>query len=31
MIPTFIINSEHIITQWNTACEELTGYPAYNW
>ncbi len=29
MIPTFIINSEHIITQWNTACEELTGYPAY--
>jgi PAS domain S-box-containing protein len=29
MIPTFIINSEHIITHWNTACEELTGYPAY--
>lgn len=29
MIPTFIINSEHIITHWNTACEQLTGYPAY--
>ncbi|MDT8378424.1 MAG: PAS domain S-box protein [Desulfotignum sp.] len=29
MIPTFIINNEHIITHWNTACEELTGYPAY--
>ncbi len=29
MIPSFIINNEHIITHWNTACEELTGYPAY--
>ncbi|MDZ7666899.1 MAG: PAS domain S-box protein [Desulfotignum sp.] len=29
MIPTFIVNSEHIITHWNTACEQLTGYPAY--
>jgi PAS domain S-box-containing protein len=29
MIPTFIINNEHIITHWNGACEELTGYPAY--
>jgi len=29
MIPTFIINKDHIITHWNTACEELTGYPAY--
>jgi PAS domain S-box-containing protein len=29
MIPTFIINNEHIITHWNAACEELTGYPAY--
>ncbi len=29
MIPIFIINNEHIITHWNTACEELTGYPAY--
>jgi PAS domain S-box-containing protein len=29
MIPTFIINNEHIITHWNVACEELTGYPAY--
>lgn len=25
MIPTFIINNEHIITHWNKACEELTG------
>lgn len=29
MIPTFIINSEHIITHWNRACEELTGHNAY--
>lgn len=29
MIPTFIINNEHIITHWNTACEELTGQKAY--
>jgi len=29
MIPTFIINNEHIITHWNTACEELTGHHAY--
>ena len=29
MIPTFIINNEHIITHWNRACEELTGYKAY--
>ncbi|MBU1340908.1 MAG: PAS domain S-box protein [Proteobacteria bacterium] len=28
-IPTFIINNEHIITHWNTACEELTGHRAY--
>ena len=29
MIPTFIINSEHILTHWNRACEELTGHSAY--
>ncbi len=29
MIPTFIINNEHIITHWNRACEELTGHHAY--
>jgi PAS domain S-box-containing protein len=29
MIPTFIINNEHIITHWNRACEELTGQNAY--
>lgn len=29
MIPTFIINNEHIITHWNSACEKLTGHNAY--
>jgi PAS domain S-box-containing protein len=29
MIPTFIINNEHILTHWNRACEELTGHDAY--
>lgn len=29
MIPTFIINNDHIITHWNRACEELTGHKAY--
>ncbi len=29
MIPTFIINNEHIVTHWNRACEELTGYNSY--
>ena len=27
-IPTFIINDAHVITHWNRACEELTGYKA---
>jgi len=27
-IPTFVINKEHIVTHWNTACEILTGYRA---
>ncbi|HCY85392.1 MAG TPA: PAS domain-containing sensor histidine kinase, partial [Desulfobacteraceae bacterium] len=29
MIPTFIINNEHIVTHWNRACEELTGVESY--
>lgn len=29
MIPTFIINNEHIVTHWNTAVEELTGHKSY--
>jgi len=29
MIPTFIINNEHIVTHWNTALEELTGINSY--
>ena len=29
MIPTFIINNEHILTHWNRACEQLTGHDAY--
>jgi PAS domain S-box-containing protein len=29
MIPTFIINNEHIITHWNRALEDLTGHNAY--
>ena len=26
-IPTFIIDNKHIITHWNNACENLTGFP----
>ena len=29
MIPTFIINNEHIVTHWNRACEKLTGFESY--
>ncbi len=29
MIPTFIINNEHILTHWNPACEKLSGHNAY--
>ncbi len=29
MIPTFIINEDHIVTHWNRACEKLTDCPAY--
>lgn len=29
MIPTFIINNDHIITHWNRACEELTGFESH--
>lgn len=28
IIPTFVINQEHIVTHWNRACEKLTGFPA---
>ena len=27
-IPTFVINQEHVVTHWNRALEQLTGYPA---
>ena len=27
-IPTFVLNQEHVITHWNGALEQLTGYPA---
>ena len=27
-IPTFVIDSNHIVTHWNKACERLTGYTA---
>ncbi|HEY3308184.1 MAG TPA: ATP-binding protein [Desulfuromonadaceae bacterium] len=27
-IPTFVIDSEHTITHWNTACENTTGFSA---
>jgi PAS domain S-box-containing protein len=27
-IPTFVINQDHIVTHWNRACENLTGYSA---
>ncbi len=27
-IPTFVIDSNHVITHWNRACENLTGYSA---
>ncbi|MDX2455373.1 PAS domain-containing protein, partial [Desulfosarcina sp.] len=27
-IPTFVINNNHIVTHWNHACEQLTGYAA---
>ncbi|OQY01678.1 MAG: PAS domain-containing sensor histidine kinase [Desulfobacteraceae bacterium 4572_130] len=30
MVPTFVINQNHIITHWNRACEKLTGYAAKN-
>ncbi len=28
MIPTFVINKEHIVTHWNRALEKITGYAA---
>ncbi|HUV59196.1 MAG TPA: ATP-binding protein [Desulfatiglandales bacterium] len=27
-VPTFVINKDHIVTHWNSACEKLTGYKA---
>lgn len=27
-IPTFVINKDHVITHWNRALENLTGFPA---
>jgi len=27
-IATFVIDADHIVTHWNKACEELTGYSA---
>ncbi|NVL91985.1 MAG: PAS domain S-box protein [Desulfobacterales bacterium] len=27
-IPTIVINKDHIVTHWNRACENLTGYKA---
>jgi PAS domain S-box-containing protein len=27
-IPTFVINKDHIVTHWNRACKNLTGYKA---
>ena len=27
-VPTFVIDKGHRVTQWNTACEKLTGYAA---
>lgn len=27
-VPTFVINKDHIVTHWNKACENLTGYKA---
>jgi len=28
-VPTFVIDSNHVITNWNKACENLTGIPAH--
>jgi two-component system NtrC family sensor kinase len=27
-VPTFVIDSQHIVTFWNKACERMTGIPA---
>jgi len=27
-VPIFVINSQHVLTHWNKACEALTGIPA---
>ena len=28
LIPTFVIDDNHLITHWNSACERLTGITA---
>lgn len=28
-VPTFVINTEHVITHWNRACELIVGVPAF--
>lgn len=27
-VPTFVIDSQHVVTQWNRACERIIGVPA---
>ncbi|MBS3915688.1 MAG: PAS domain S-box protein, partial [Bacteroidetes bacterium] len=27
-VPTFVINSDHVVTHWNKACEHVLGYSA---
>ena len=27
-VATFAIDTEHVVTHWNSACEQLLGYPA---
>ncbi|MBN1849131.1 MAG: PAS domain S-box protein [Deltaproteobacteria bacterium] len=29
-IPTFILDNNHRVVQWNSACEDITGLPAQN-
>lgn len=28
-VPSFVLNTEHVVTHWNAACSQLTGLPAY--
>jgi two-component system, NtrC family, sensor kinase len=27
-VPAFVIDADHVVTQWNKACEKITGIPA---